>query len=63
MNTKHNSHWCHHGKPLRDALNLRDLAGAANGCFGDAGALVGTLRNEMPMKDIVPALDATNSSD
>ena len=51
------------GERLRDASNLNDLRGAANGCFGDAGALVGTLRNEMPMKDIVPRWNATNSSD
>ena len=45
-----------HGKPyaavvpvwraLREAPDLSELRGTANGCFGDAGAFVSTLRDE-----------------
>ena len=31
---------------LREAPSLSDLRGSANGCFGNAGALVGALRDE-----------------
>lgn len=33
---------------LREAPSLAALCGSANGCFGDAGAFVHTMRDEWP---------------
>ena len=31
---------------VREAPNFSDLRGSANGCFGEAGAFIGALRDE-----------------